>query len=40
MTQKHNWKKEQPHYATTGKITTKKFAKNNPQKVEWVKVKK
>lgn len=35
----HNWKKEQPHHVVNGKITTKKFAENNPQKVEWVKVK-
>jgi hypothetical protein len=42
MTQKknHDWNKEQPHHAKTGKITTKKFAENNPNKVEWVKVKK
>jgi len=35
----HNWAKEQPHLATTGKITTRKFAEKNPKKVEWVKVK-
>jgi len=38
--QKHNWKKEQPHHVVTGEITSKKFAENNPKKVEWVKVKK
>jgi hypothetical protein len=36
----HNWRKEQPHLATTGKITTRKFAENNPKKVEWVRVKR
>lgn len=36
----HNWKKEQPHDASDGKITTRKFAEKNPDKVEWVKVKK
>lgn len=39
-TKKHDWKKEQPHHAKTGRITTKKFADKNPNKVEWVKVKK
>lgn len=38
-TKKHDWKKEQPHQVVTGKITTNKYAENNPQKVEWVKVK-
>jgi len=37
---KHDWKKEQPHHAKTGAITTKRFALANPNKVEWVKVKK
>lgn len=36
----HNWAKEQPHSAKTGKITTRKYAENNPNKVEWVKTKK
>ena len=36
----HNWAKEQPHIATTGRITTRKFAEKNPKKVEWVKIKK
>lgn len=37
---KHDWKKEQPHQASSGKITTKKYAEKHPEKVEWVKVKK
>lgn len=36
----HNWNKEQPHHAVTGKITKRKFAENNPSKVEWVKIKR
>lgn len=36
----HNWAKEQPHHAVTGKITTKKYADTYPKKVEWVKNKK
>ncbi|MCX6752152.1 MAG: hypothetical protein NTZ87_01485 [Candidatus Nomurabacteria bacterium] len=39
-TKKHNWNKEQPHSATTGRITSRKYADKNPKKVEWVKVKK
>jgi hypothetical protein len=34
-----DWNKAQPHHATTGEITTRKFAEKNPNKVEWVKVK-
>ena len=37
---KHDWKKEQPHRADNGVITTRKFADQNPNKVEWVKVKR
>lgn len=36
----HDWSKEKPHHATTGKITTRRYAENNPKKVEWVKDKK
>jgi len=39
MKKQHNWKREQPHLATTGRITTIKFADKHPNKVEWVKVK-
>lgn len=37
---KHNWNKEQPHDARTGRFVTEKKAENNPNKVEWVKNKK
>lgn len=37
---KHDWTKEQPHHATTGKITTENYARKHPDKVEWVKNKK
>jgi hypothetical protein len=41
MTQKkHNWKKEQPHDASTGRFVTKKKAQDEPNRVEWVKNKK
>ncbi len=36
---RHDWAKAQPHDAKTGKITTKKFAETNPNKVEWVRAK-
>jgi hypothetical protein len=36
----HDWTKEQPHDAKTGRITTRKTAEKRPEKVEWVKVKK
>lgn len=36
----HNWGKGQPHHVSTGKITTRAYAKNHPDKVEWVKDKK
>ena len=39
-TRKRDWTKAQPHHAKTGKITTRKFAEANPEKVEWVTVKK
>ena len=39
LKKKHNWNNEQPHHAETGKITTRKFAENHPEKVEWVKEK-
>lgn len=37
---KHDWNKEQPHDARTGRIVPKNTAIRNPDKVEWVKVKK
>jgi hypothetical protein len=36
----HDWNKEPPHHAETGQITSEKFARNNPDKVTWVKEKK
>lgn len=39
-TKQHDWNKEQPHHVDSGKITREAFARNNPNKVEWVKVKK
>jgi hypothetical protein len=39
-TKKHDWSKEQPHDARTGKITTEEYARKHPDKMEWVKVKK
>jgi len=36
----HDWKKAQPHDAKTGKIRTEKFAREHPDKVEWVTSKK
>lgn len=39
-TKKHDWNKEQPHDAKTGEITTEKYAREHPNKVEWVKNKK
>ncbi len=36
----HNWNKYQPHQVDTGKITTRRYAENNPSKVEWVAAKK
>lgn len=35
-----NWNKAQPHSARTGRITTRKYAEANPDKVEWVTSKK
>ncbi len=37
---KHDWKKEQPHDAKTGKIRDENYARKHPEKVEWVKNKK
>jgi len=34
-----DWNKAQPHHVSTGKITTRTYANNNPNKVEWVKSK-
>ena len=39
MGKKHDWNKEQPHHAKTGKITKRKYAEEHPDKVEWVKEK-
>lgn len=39
-TKPHNWNKEQPHSAKTGRIVTEKYARANPAKVTWVKGKK
>ncbi|MEA3002303.1 MAG: hypothetical protein QOH81_1091 [Sphingomonadales bacterium] len=36
----HDWNKEQPHRVDNGRITTEDYARNNPNKVEWVKNKK
>jgi hypothetical protein len=36
----HDWNKEQPHDAKTGRIRSEDFARKNPDKVEWVKNKK
>ena len=36
---KHNWEKEQPHDAKTGRFVKEEKARNNPNKVEWVKEK-
>lgn len=39
-TKKHDWNKEQPHHVDTGRITKEKYARDHPNKVEWVKEKK
>lgn len=39
-TKPHDWNKEQPHDARTGRIVTEEKARRNPDKVEWVKEKK
>ena len=39
-TKHHDWNKEQPHKATDGTITSEKYAREHPKKVEWVKNKK
>lgn len=39
-TKPHDWNKEQPHHADTGRITSERYARNNPEKVTWVKEKK
>lgn len=36
----HDWAKAKPHHVSTGKITTRNYAVNHPNKVEWVKDKK
>jgi hypothetical protein len=38
-TKKHNWGKAQPHQGSTGKITSRGYARNNPRKVTWVTAK-
>ena len=37
MAKKHDWNKEQPHHAKTGKFVKEDYAKKNPDKVVWVK---
>ena len=36
---KHNWNDEQPHDVRSGRFTTEEFARQHPEKVEWVKDK-
>ena len=36
----HDWNKEQPHHADTGRITKEDYARRYPDKVVWVKEKK
>lgn len=36
-TKPHDWNKEQPHKATDGRFASEKYARNNPDKVVWVK---
>jgi hypothetical protein len=36
----HDWNKEQPHHADTGRITREDYARRYPDKVVWVKEKK
>ena len=36
-TKPHDWNKEQPHNAVDGRFTSERFARNNPNKVVWVK---
>jgi hypothetical protein len=38
-TRRHDWNKEQPHHVDTGRITKEDYARNHPNKVEWVKNK-
>ncbi|HEY4527155.1 MAG TPA: hypothetical protein VJK53_04925 [Candidatus Paceibacterota bacterium] len=35
----HDWNKEQPHRPDNGRITTERYAREHPEKVEWVKNK-
>jgi hypothetical protein len=37
---KHDWDKEQPHDAKTGRIVPESKARNKPNDVVWVKNKK
>lgn len=39
-TKNHDWNKEQPHDADTGRFRKDDYARKNPDKVEWVKEKK
>jgi hypothetical protein len=34
---RHDWNKEQPHDAGTGRFRTEKYARDHPDKVVWVK---
>ena len=36
----HDWNKEQPHHANTGRITKEDYARRYPDKVVWVKENK
>jgi hypothetical protein len=36
-TKPHDWNKEQPHHAGTGRFVKEDYARNNPNKVTWVK---
>jgi hypothetical protein len=37
MAKKHDWNKEQPHHAKTGRFVKEDWANKNPDKVVWVK---
>lgn len=39
-TKPHDWNREQPHHAATGRFTKDAYARNNPGKVTWVKEKR
>lgn len=39
-TKTHKWNKEQPHNDKDGRITTERFERANPDKVEWMNERK